>query len=91
MGKILAILIVLALAVASGFYFRYGTLSPCSALRITLREQLAASPNGLDRIVGVALSDTILNPLLAAKYGGPLTPAHCLKALIDPADAEAQK
>jgi hypothetical protein len=91
MVKLLALLILLAALVAGGFYFRYGTLSACNALRVTMREQLATSSNGLDRVIGVALSDALLDPLIAAKYGGPLTPAHCLKALIDPAGAEAQK
>lgn len=72
---------VLVLAVGAGaILFRYGTISPCGVLRVQVREQ-AAREGGAQGFLTSAVSDTLLDTLLAARYG-PLTPGRCLAMVM---------
>jgi hypothetical protein len=74
-------IIVLALIVGAGaVLFRYGTITPCGILRVQVREQAARSGGAQGFITG-AISDNLLDTLLASRYG-PLTPGRCLSLVF---------
>lgn len=74
-----ALVLVLVLG-AGATLFRYGTISPCGVLRVQVREQ-AAREGGAQGFVAGAMSDALLDTLLAARYG-PLTPGRCLALVV---------
>lgn len=74
-------IIVLALIIGAGVVlFRYGTISPCGVVRVQVREQAARSGGAQGFITG-AISDNLLDTLLASRYG-PLTPGRCLSLAL---------
>jgi hypothetical protein len=72
-GSTLKTLGVLAALVAGGVYFNYGTLSPCGALRETVRKQ-----DGLARMLPDGVVDAVIEGTI-----GPLSPGRCLGALLN--------
>ena len=74
-------ILVVALAVGAGLLlFQYGTLSPCGMLRVEARQH-AAHDGGGAALLATAVSDSVLDTLLAARYG-PLTPGRCLGLVL---------
>jgi hypothetical protein len=71
-GTTLKTLGVFVALVAGAAYLDYGTLSPCGALRETVRKQ-----DGLARI----LPDSVVDAVIEA-HSGPLSPGRCLALLI---------
>jgi hypothetical protein len=72
-GTTLKTLGILAALVAGAVFVNYGTLSPCDALRETVRRQ-----DGLARI----LPDALITAALEANHG-PLTPVKCVGLLLN--------
>jgi hypothetical protein len=72
-GTTLKTLGILAALVAGVVFVNYGTLSPCDALRETVRRQ-----DGLARI----LPDALITAALEANHG-PLTPMKCVGLLLN--------
>lgn len=72
-GTTLKTLGIFAALVAGGVFLNYGTLSPCDALRETVRRQ-----DGLARI----LPDALITAALEAN-AGPLTPMKCVGLLLN--------
>jgi hypothetical protein len=75
--RILAVVLVVG---AGLLLFQYGTLSPCGMLRVEARQQ-AARDGGGAALLTSALSDSVIDTLLAARYG-PLTPGRCLGLVL---------
>jgi|SRR5579863_9401442 len=71
-GTTLKTLGILAASVAGAVFVNYGTLSPCDALRETVRRQ-----DALARI----LPDTLITAAIEAN-AGPLTPMKCVSLLM---------
>lgn len=74
---------VLAIVVLVGavlLLLQYGTLSPCAILRVQARQQ-AAHDGGGAAMLTAALSDSVIDTLLDARYG-PLTPGRCLGLVL---------
>jgi len=82
-GTTLKSLGIVAILAAGAAYLNYGTLSPCAALRETVRKQ-----DGLARI----LPDSVVDAVIEGNIGS-LSPGRCLGALLDgqraPAPAKA--
>src|SRR5258708_21007896 len=74
------ILAVVRLAATGLMLFQYGTLSPCGMLRVEARQQTAHEGGG-GALLATALSDSLLDTLLGARYG-PLTPGRCLELVL---------
>jgi hypothetical protein len=72
-GTTLKALGIFALLIAGAVFVNYGTLSPCDALRETVRRQ-----DGLARI----LPDALITAALEANHG-PLTPMKCVSLLLN--------
>jgi hypothetical protein len=72
-GSTVKTLGILAALVAGAVFVNYGTLSPCDALRETVRRQ-----DGLARI----LPDALITAALEAN-AGPLTPMKCVGLLLN--------
>src|SRR5258708_36882262 len=72
-GTTLKTLGILAALVAGAVFVNYGTLSPCDALRETVRRQ-----DGLARI----LPDALITAAIEAN-AGPLTPMKCVGLLLN--------
>jgi predicted lipid-binding transport protein (Tim44 family) len=72
-GTTLKTLGVFAALVAGAVFLNYGTLSPCDALRETVRRQ-----DGLARI----LPDAVITAAIEAN-AGPLTPMKCVGLLLN--------
>jgi hypothetical protein len=72
-GTTLKTLSVAAVLAAGAVYLHFGTLSPCGALRETVRRQ-----DGLARI----LPDGIIDAMIEGNIG-PLSPGRCLNALLN--------
>jgi len=71
-GTTLKTLGIFAVLGAGAVYINYGTLSPCGALRETVRKQ-----DGLARI----LPDSVVDAVIETN-AGPLSPGRCLALLI---------
>jgi hypothetical protein len=74
---------ILAVALVAGaglLLFQYGTLSPCGMLRVGARQH-AAHDGGGAALLATAVSDSVLDTLLSARYG-PLTPGRCLGLVL---------
>jgi hypothetical protein len=76
-GTTLKTLCICAVLAGGAVYLHFGTLSPCGALRETIRQQ-----DGLARV----LPDSIVDLAIEAQYG-PLSPGRCLAALLGGKDA----
>src|SRR5713226_9380450 len=74
------ILVVALVAGAGLLLFQYGTLSPCGILRVEARQH-AAHDGGGAALLATAVSDSVLDTLLAARYG-PLTSGRCLGLVL---------
>jgi hypothetical protein len=74
------ILAVALVARAGLLLFQYGTLSPCGMLRVEVRQH-ATQEGGDAALLATAVSDSVLDTLLAARYG-PLTPGRCLGLVL---------
>jgi hypothetical protein len=72
-GTTLKTLGVCTALVTGAIYWHYGTLSPCDALRQTVRRQ-----DGLARV----LPNAVVDLAIEAQYG-PMSPGRCLGALIN--------
>jgi hypothetical protein len=82
-GSLVRWIRILAVALVAGaglLLFQYGTLSPCGMLRVEARQN-AAHDGGGAALVATAISDSVLDTLLAARYG-PLTPGRCLGLVL---------
>src|ERR1700687_4957140 len=79
-GTTLKTLGIVAVLGAGAVYINYGTLSPCGALRETVRKQ-----DGLARI----LPDSVVDAVIESN-AGPLSPGRCLALLIGGQHAPAQ-
>lgn len=74
-------ILVVALVVGTvAVLFRYGTIAPCGVLRVVAREQ-AVRDGGAQGFLSAALSDSVIDTLLEARYG-PLTPGRCLGLVL---------
>src|SRR5882762_2946841 len=78
-GTTLKSLGIVAILAAGAVYLNYGTLSPCGALRETVRKQ-----DGLARILPDAVVDAVIEGNI-----GPLSPGRCLGALLNGQHAPA--
>jgi hypothetical protein len=81
-GSLVRWIRILAVALVAGaglLLFQYGTLSPCM-LRVEARQN-AAHDGGGAALLATAISDSVLDTLLAARYG-PLTPGRCLGLVL---------
>jgi len=74
------ILVVALVAGAGLLLFEYGTLSPCGMLRVEARQHAAQDGSGA-ALLTTAVSDSVLDTLLEARYG-PLTPGRCLGLVL---------
>ena len=74
------ILVVALVAGAGLLLFQYGTLSPCGMLHVEARQN-AAHDGGGAALLATAISDSVLDALLTARYG-PLTPGRCLGLVL---------
>jgi hypothetical protein len=79
-GTTLKTLGIFAVLAAGAVYFNYGTLSPCDALRETVRRQ-----DGLARI----LPNALITAALEADHG-PLTPMKCIGLLLNKQNTSAR-
>jgi hypothetical protein len=79
-GTTLKTLGIFAVLAAGGVYMNYGTLSPCGALRETVRKQ-----DGLARI----LPDSVVDAVIESN-AGPLSPGRCFGLLIGGQHTPAQ-
>jgi len=70
--RIIPVLVGLAAVVALAAYYDFGTVSPCGALRASVRQQ-----DGLAAV----LPDSVIDLYLAAQYGA-LSPGRCLVILL---------
>ncbi len=79
-SRFIGVAVLVLLLAAGAILFRYGTLEPCGVLRVEAREQ-AAREGGAQGFITSAISDNLLETLLAARYG-PLTPGRCLAMVL---------
>jgi hypothetical protein len=82
-GSLVRWIRILAVALVAGaglLLFQYGTLSPCGMLRGEARQN-AAHDGGGAALLATAISDSVLDTLLAARYG-PLMPGRCLGLVL---------
>ena len=78
-GTTLKSLGIVAILAAGAVYLNYGTLSPCAALRETVRKQ-----DGLARI----LPDSVVDAVIEGNIGS-LSPGRCLGAFLNDQRAPA--
>lgn len=78
--RLIGVLVLVLVVGAGAILFRYGTIEPCGVLRVQVREQ-AAREGGAQGILASAISDSVLDTLLAVRYG-PLTPGRCLATVL---------
>ena len=74
-------LCAIAALIAFAMYSNYGTLSPCGALRETVRQR-----DGLAAV----LPDSVVDLAMAARYG-TLSPGRCIGILLEQQNANAPR
>jgi hypothetical protein len=79
-GSTIKTLGIFAALVAGAVYYDFGTLSPCGALRETVRKQ-----DGLARILPDGVVDAVIE-----SNAGPLSPGRCLALLVGGQPAPAR-
>jgi hypothetical protein len=76
--------LVIGVVIGAGIiaYLDYGTLDPCGMMRQKLRREAIAKGGSLGGFLASAMPDNVLDGVVSAEYGKPVTPGFCIGVLL---------